>query len=80
MARDDLIAVALVLAFALLVTAHATIVAGLASRPPRWRGLAALVAAPLAPYWGYRQGMRLRAALWMTSAAAYAVLRTLAAH
>jgi hypothetical protein len=72
MSRDDVLAAALVLAFATLVTAHGAIVAGLAVRRPRWRALAALVAAPLAPYWAWA-GMRKRAVVWLASAAAYAI-------
>ena len=77
MSRDELVAVALVLAFAALVTAHVLLVLGLAARPPRWRALVALVVPPLAPWWG-RAAMRLRAAAWIVAALAYAVLRALA--
>jgi hypothetical protein len=78
MRRDAIVAVAVVLAFAALVTAHAALVASLAGRAPRWRALAALVVAPLAPYWGWREGMRWRARLWVGAALAYGVARVLA--
>lgn len=80
MSRDDLVASALVLSFALLVTAHVALVVGLATRPPRWRALVALFAAPLALYWGYKEGMRGRGAIWIVSAAAYGVMRILASR
>lgn len=79
MSRDEIVATALVLAFAVLVTAHVAIVAGLAGRAPRWRALPALVVAPLAPYWAWPT-MRRRAIVWLGSAAAYAVLRVLASR
>ena len=78
MARDDLLTFALLVAFAILVTTHLTLVIGLASRPPRWRALVALVAAPLAPYWGRNAKMNARASLWVASAVAYIILRLLA--
>ena len=62
---------ALVVAFAALVTMHVAIAAGLASRPPRWRAIAAVVVPPLAPYWAFRDRMPVRAVLWLASAAAY---------
>jgi hypothetical protein len=79
MSRDELVAGALVLAFAIVVTAHVTLVAGLAGRSPRWRALAALVVPPLAPYWGW-VGLRRRSVLWLAGAAAYAVLRVVASR
>ncbi len=80
MVRDNLVASALVLSFALFVTAHVTLVASLAARPPRWRALVALLAAPLAPYWGYKEQMQGRGALWVIGAAAYGVMLVLASH
>ncbi|MGA2447570.1 MAG: hypothetical protein ABTD50_02715 [Polyangiaceae bacterium] len=75
---EAILAGALVLSLALWVTAHVTLVAGLAARVSVRRALLALAAAPLAPIWGYRHGMRVRAAIWAVSAAAYAILRWLA--
>ncbi len=80
MTRDEWVMAALVLAFASLVTAHVTLVAGLAARAPRWRAPVAAFIAPLAPFWGLRSGMRLRSAIWIASAAVYAVARWLAAR
>jgi hypothetical protein len=73
MTRDAIVLLVLVAAFATLVTAHVTLALGLARRPPRWRALAALVAAPLAPWWGWRERMRVRAVVWVAAAVVYAV-------
>jgi hypothetical protein len=78
MTRDEVVASALVLAFAALVTTHGVLVATLAAKPPRWHALAALVVPPLAPYWGARRGRYVGATLWAVSAVAYLVLRQLA--
>jgi hypothetical protein len=75
MTRDEWSTVALLVAFASLVTTHVTLVVGLVGREPRWRALAAAVIPPLAPYWGVREGMLVRAALWIASAVAYVVAR-----
>jgi hypothetical protein len=80
MARDEWVIGALLIAFATLVTAHLTIVAGLAQRPPRRRAIVALFLVPMAPYWGVRERMFARSAAWIASAAAYAVGRWLAAR
>ena len=79
MSRDELVAGALVLAFAVVVTAHVTLVVGLAGRAPRWRALVALVVPPLAPYWGW-DGLRRRSVLWVAGAVVYAVLRVVASR
>lgn len=62
-----------VLAFALLVTAHLAIVVGLVAKTPRWRALVALVLAPLAPYWAWREHMRVRAGIWALGLVLYVV-------
>jgi hypothetical protein len=78
MTRDEWLTGAVVIAFATLVTAHVTLLAGLALRPPRWRALMAAVVPPLAPLWGARSGMAGRAGVWVASAFGYSVLRWLA--
>jgi hypothetical protein len=80
MSRDEVVSAALVVAFASLVTVHVTLVAGLASRPPRWRALVALVLVPLAPFWGRAERMHVRTVAWVVSAAAYAVLLWMASR
>ncbi len=78
MTHDELVVLSLILAFAVLVTAHVALVAGLAARAPRWRALVALPVAPLAPYWGARAGMHVRVVAWIASAIAYLALRVVA--
>jgi hypothetical protein len=80
MSRDEWIALLLVVSFAMLVTAHVTLVARLAARRPRWRALAALAIPPLAPWWGFATRMRVLGAVWVAGAVAYGVLRLLAAR
>jgi hypothetical protein len=80
MTRDELLTVTLIVAFAVLVTAHVTIVVGLIARPPRWRAIAAAFVPPLAPAWGAREGMPGRTVVWIASAIAYCVLRWLASR
>ncbi|MGA3121266.1 MAG: hypothetical protein ABSF69_10915 [Polyangiaceae bacterium] len=73
MTQDLFVVVALVVAFAALVTVHVTLIIGLTRRRPRWRAIVALFVVPLAPWWGWQQRMRLRAAIWIVAAVAYAV-------
>ena len=73
--KDMILVGAVVLAFAFLVTAHVAIVVGLLSKAPRWRAGAALVLAPLAPYWAWRERMRIRAGLWTAGLVVYVVAR-----
>ncbi|MGH7270424.1 MAG: hypothetical protein ACREJ3_08330 [Polyangiaceae bacterium] len=72
----------LVASFATFITAHVTLVVGLAVRGPRRfsRSALALIVLPLAPYWGMRAGMGARSALWVLGACGYAISRRLAGH
>jgi hypothetical protein len=63
----------LVGSFAILCTAHLSLAFGLSQQKPRWRGLVALVLAPLAPYWGYSAKMRLRALVWVGAFSVYSL-------
>jgi hypothetical protein len=65
--------IALGVALVAFASAHVALVAGLARRGPLWRALAALVAPPLAPWWGWGLGMRKRAIAWAASLALYAI-------
>ncbi|HEX3769643.1 MAG TPA: hypothetical protein VHV30_02205 [Polyangiaceae bacterium] len=71
MTHDEWLAAATVASFAVLVTVHVALVAGLLGRRPRWRAAVAAVAAPLAPFWGFRAGMPVRSGLWIAAALAY---------
>jgi hypothetical protein len=66
-----LLYLATILGFALFVTAHVTIVFGLATRPPRWRAPVALFVPPFAPLWAVRDRMRVRAVAWLAGAVVY---------
>jgi apolipoprotein N-acyltransferase len=65
--------VLLALAFAVLVTAHVSLLAVLAFRRPRWRAIAALVIPPLAPYWGWQERRHVASSVWVFGAIAYVV-------
>jgi hypothetical protein len=75
--KDTIVYVTLIVAFATWVTAHVTIAAGLAMRPPRWRALASVALPPLAPWWAYHERMRVRAIAWVAALIVYAVARFL---
>jgi hypothetical protein len=80
MSRDDGVVLALVVAFATLVTVHLSLVAALARTRPWWQALIALVIVPLAPVWGHRARLHVRTALWVTTAALYLAARVLASR
>jgi hypothetical protein len=71
--KDMLVVGTLVLSFAMFVTAHVAIAYGLAWREPRWRAIAAFVVVPLAPYWAWRERMRVRSGLWVAALALYVI-------
>lgn len=66
---------ALLLSFALLATVHLSLAWALA-RKRSWQALAALFPplAWLAPYWGYREGMKKRALFWGLCFGAYVIV------
>ncbi len=70
--------VALVVAFATLVTVHVALAVGLTLIEPRWRGPVAFFVPPLAPYWGMEAGMKRRAAIWVAALSVYALARIVA--
>jgi hypothetical protein len=68
--------IALAIVLGVFVAAHVTLVAGLArsGASNAWvRALAALLVAPLAPWWGYRRGMRWQSYAWVGAVIAYAI-------
>ena len=77
--KDLIVVATLVISLALFITAHVTITYGLAFRQPRWRALVAFFVAPLAPFWAWRERMRVRAGIWAAALVLY-VVATLIAH
>jgi hypothetical protein len=77
------VGLALAIALVAFLTAHLALVVGLARRPGRqdgrggWRRFAmcgvALVVMPLAPWWGFRAGMRRWTIAWGASVVLYAI-------
>jgi hypothetical protein len=65
--------IALAVALVAFACAHVALVAGLARRRPWWRAILALAAPPLAPWWGWRAGMRARTIAWGTALTLYAI-------
>jgi hypothetical protein len=76
--RDVVVLASVIVAFAVMVTAHVTIAAGLLGRSPRWHALVAFVVAPLAPYYAFRARMPVRAVVWIGAVVVYAVARVVA--
>lgn len=71
--------VAVVVAFAVLVTVHTSAVFGLFRRRHFEAALAAMVVPPLAPWLSWRHGMRGRAIGWCVAAPLYALVLVLGA-
>jgi hypothetical protein len=76
--KDATLTVALVAAFALLVTLHVATCYRLLRRHHVAEGLGALVVPPLAPYLAFTRGMRGLAIAWIACAALYAAALWLA--
>jgi hypothetical protein len=53
--------------------AHAALLVGLFKSPLRYRAIVAFFLPPLAPYYGWMQGMRRRTLVWVVAVVAYAV-------
>jgi hypothetical protein len=58
--------------FGVLGCAHVALLAGLLRRPPRRRAFAALLVAPLAPYYGFIDGRRRLSGTWLAALVLYA--------
>jgi hypothetical protein len=76
--KDVVIVISLVVAFGLLITAHVAITYGLARRAPRWRAPIAFFVVPLAPYWAWRERMKVRAGIWTGALVLYVVATVIA--
>lgn len=78
--KDLVIAALLIFGFAAFVTTHVWLAGKLIVRKkPRIRGVLALFVPPLAPIWGYREGFRRGAMLWVVTLGAYVGARIAAA-
>ena len=73
--RDPIVVLIAIASCALVLIAHVSIIAALATRHPRWRAVAAFVVPPLAPYWAMREKLRGRAITWIASAIVYVIAR-----
>jgi hypothetical protein len=78
--HDEVIVGLLIVSLAAWGVAHVVVVWALLSAPPRWKGFVALVAVPLAPYWGARAGMWVRVAFWCATLVTWLTLRLLFAR
>ncbi|MDC0749152.1 hypothetical protein [Polyangium mundeleinium] len=77
--KDVAVVVLLIVGFASFVTTHVWLAGRLILRgSSRLRGMLALVVPPLAPVWGYRQGFRKGAALWVVALVTYVTARVVA--
>jgi hypothetical protein len=77
--RDVAVVALLIVGFAAFVTTHVWLASRLILRgSSRLRGVLALLVPPLAPIWGYRQGFRKGAALWVAFLFTYVVARVVA--
>ncbi|MDP9148447.1 MAG: hypothetical protein M3O36_00680 [Myxococcota bacterium] len=65
--------VALAIVLSVFVIAHLSVACGVARRRSAWRGLVALAIPPLAAWWAWRAGMRLRVLIWTAALGLYAV-------
>jgi hypothetical protein len=58
---------------AVFVAAHGVLVVGLARRHVLAKAVVALLVPPLAPWWGFRAGMRVATVAWCAALALYTV-------
>jgi hypothetical protein len=58
-------------ALAVFVAAHVVLAAGLARRGGHVRAVVAFLVPPLAPWWGYRAGLRIATIVWCAALAVY---------
>ena len=65
--------IALAVALLTFAGAHVSLVVGLARRHAWTRAVPALFVPPLAPWWGWEQGMRRRAIVWGVAVGLYAL-------
>ncbi len=71
--QDIVLFAALVVSFAILITAHITIVYGLFARRLPGRAAISFFVPPLAPAWAMTQGMAVRGGVWIFAVVVYGV-------
>ena len=75
---NDIVVVAMMIGgFAILATVHVTIVIGLLRRTTKTRALIGFLLAPTAPYFAWKEHMRVRAVLWIVAFVLYVLSRIL---
>jgi hypothetical protein len=67
------LAAAVALVLLVFLGAHFALIGALLARRPRYRAAVAFVLPPLAPYWGWRAGLRRRVYLWTITLLLYAL-------
>lgn len=72
---DASVFVVLVLSCAAGVTAHVSLVWGLAHLAPRWRALVGLLCPPLAPLFGASERLFVRSGIWLLAWGVYLATR-----
>jgi hypothetical protein len=68
----QVLAVALAIDLLAFAGAHLSLLGSLIARPPRYRGFVALLVPPLAPYWGWQDGIKARVFVWTAALGLYA--------
>jgi drug/metabolite transporter (DMT)-like permease len=71
--RETLLSYWLLLGLLVHAGSHVALVAALFRTPPIYMGVVSLVLPPLAPYYGWRRGLKRRALLWLGGLFAYAL-------
>ncbi len=66
------LAIGVALVLLVFLGAHASLLGSLVTHRPRYRAAVALVVPPLAPYWGWRAGLRRRVYVWSAALLLYA--------
>jgi hypothetical protein len=68
----QVLAVLVALSLLVFAGAHVSLLGFLVAHAPRLRALVALLVPPLAPYWGWQSGLKMRVYVWTTALALYA--------
>jgi hypothetical protein len=66
------IAVLVAISLVVFLGAHLALLGSLVLRAPRHRAFVALAVPPLAPYWAWQGGLKVRVYVWVTALTLYA--------